>query len=76
MLENLQRFSTPQFGIFVYYLILLLFFYSLKDTLFEFLERQGLPEFKELEHLPDDVLMCHVTSAWKEIVLHQSKLEK
>ena len=51
-------------------------FYSLKDTLLGFLERQGLPEFKELEHLPDDVLMCHVASTWKEIVLHQSKIEK
>ena len=50
--------------------------YSLKDTLFEFLERQDLPEFKELEHFPDNLLMCHVISTWKETVLHQSKIEK
>jgi len=42
-----------------------------------FLERQDLPEIKELEeYFPDDVLMCHVTSTWKEIVLHQSNIKK
>lgn len=51
-------------------------YYSLKETLSEFLDRQSLPEFKELEHFPNDLLMCHVTSTWKEIVQHQSEIGK
>jgi len=49
---------------------------SLKDTLYEFLDRQSLPEFKELEHFPNDLLLCHITSTWKEIVQHQSRIGK
>ena len=44
--------------------------------MFEFLDRQGLPEFEELEHFPNDLLMCHVTDTWKEIVQHQNNVEK
>ena len=56
-----------------YHLIVL---YSLKEILSEFLDRQGLPEFKELDHFPDDLLVCHVAMTWKEIVQHQSKISK
>jgi len=54
----------------------LCFIYRLEDTIREFLDRQGLPELRELEHFPNDLLMCHVTSTWKEIVLHQKEVEK
>ena len=50
--------------------------YSLKETLSEFLDRQSLPEFKELQHFPDDLLVCHVTVTWKEVVQHQNKISK
>ena len=52
------------------------YFHSLKNTLIDFLERQGLPEFKELEYFPNDLLMCHVISTWKEIVQHQINIEE
>lgn len=53
-----------------------LLLYSLKETLFKFLDQQGLLVFKELEHFPNDLLVCHVTNTWKEIVWHQTKVEK
>jgi len=40
-----------------------------------FLEQQSLPEFQELEHFPDDLLMCYVINTWKEIVLYQSQVD-
>lgn len=50
--------------------------FSLKNTLNDFLERQSLPEFKELEYFPNDLLMCHVIGTWKEIVQHQINIEE
>ena len=47
----------------------------LKDTVEGFLELQSLPEFQELEHFPDDLLMCYVINTWKEIVLYQSQVD-
>ena len=65
--------SCEIISLIAYHLIVL---YSLKEILSEFLDRQGLPELKELDHFPDDLLVCHVIMTWKEIVQHQSKISK
>ena len=58
-----------------YEIVCWIFTFRLKDTMEGFLERQNLPEFRELEHFPDDLLMCYVINTWKEIVLYQNQVE-